>query len=272
MALNAMTTSYSIGNALALAEASRLAYKSPAEIQAGLAKPFGGAVKDFKFLNSSATDTQGFIAGFDDAIVLCFRGTESRADWLDDGNIRLVPFHDMGLIHVGFRDALDSVFKDIDETLNAWAGQGRTLWITGHSLGAALALLAAAYFRFPFDQTKKLPRPIAGLYTFGQPRVGTTTFCEAVSQKFGSSYFRFVNKQDIVPRVPPRAFGYWHAGLDRYIDSKNKIHNDPVWWQVFLDRVAVGVEAMKALQTGKVLVPDIQNHSMDEYVAAIEKN
>ena len=270
MALNAKISTYDVGNALALAQASQLAYQDSGAIRAGIAAITGGTLRDFKFLNSTETDTQAFMAAFDDAVLLCFRGTQNRlADWLSDTNVVLVPFRRIGLVHKGFRDALDSVYPDIEATLKQWSGQGRTLWITGHSLGGALALMAAAYLRFPADPTKTVPRPIAGLYTYGQPRVGTPDFCDVSQANFGSSYFRFVNKDDIVTRVPPRELAYWHGGHDRYINHQGVIQEDPVWWQIVLDRVKAGIGALRQLQVTRPVTDLIADHAIADYIKAI---
>jgi len=273
MALDPMDTKHSLANAIAMAECSQLAYQDAPIIKSGIAKIIGGnrSLKEFKFISNRRTNTEVFMAGFEDAIILCFRGTAGVSDIAQDGQIALVPFRNLGLIHFGFRNAFDSVYAEIEATLEQWSGMGRTLWITGHSLGGALALLAAAHLRFPADPTKTLPRPIAGLYTFGQPRVGTANFCQACDANFGSYYFRYVNNEDIVTRIPPRELGYWHAGKTRYIDKDGKIHDDPAWWQVFLDRVAAGLEALRELQAKQPKIGLIHDHGIVHYIAAIRK-
>jgi triacylglycerol lipase len=193
-----------------------------------------------------------------------------------------VPFRKGGQIHIGFRNAVDSVYSQIETTLKQWSGGGRTLWITGHSLGGALAMLTAAYLRFPADPTMTLPRPFAGLYTFGQPRVGNVQFCDVCAADFGSFYFRYVNDQDIVTRVPPRELGYWHTGHDEFMDSNGAIHEDPAWWQIFLDRIKVGLSTMKDMREGKftidpnvartAVVEPVTDHFMANYITQIEKN
>lgn len=272
MPLNSTTTKHSIQNALALAQTSQLSYSDEAAVKAGIAAIVGEPLRDFKFFEVPTTNTEAFLAGTDSAIVLAFRGSQTLHDWLQDGQIALVPFHKGGLIHIGFRDAVNSVYSLIDSTLGAWSGKGRTLWITGHSLGGALAMLTAAYLRFPADPTKTLPRPFAGLYTFGQPRVGTVPFCDVCSADFGSLYFRYVNYQDIVTRVPPRELGYWHTGRDEYLDSRGVIHEDPVWWQIFLDRIKVVIATLREMQSGDIQIPAITDHFISNYIAQIEKN
>ena len=140
-------------------------------------------------------------------------------------------------------------------------------------------MLTAAYLRFPADPTIRLPRPFAGLYTFGQPRVGTVPFCDACAADFGSMYFRYVNNQDIVTRVPPRGLGYWHTGHDEYIDANQVIREDPTMWQIFIDSVAVGISTLRKMQRGEFsidphnpAVPPITDHFMTNYIARIEKN
>jgi len=274
MALDPMTTKHSITNALALAQCSQLAYSDAADIRNGLPAAVGSPVLDFKILNIAHPQTHGFLALFDKAIVLCFQGTKTFENWLEDGEILLVPFRHIGFIHHGFRNSFDSVYDEALSTLQQWGKLpgGRTLWITGHSLGGALALVAAAYLRFPADPTKILPRPIAGLYTFGQPRVGTHAFCQACDANFGITYFRYINNEDIVTRVPPREIGYWHGGIDEYMDENGVIHEDPVRWQLFLDRVAVGMAKVRELRITRPELEFIKDHAIKLYIEAIEKN
>ncbi len=96
---------------------------------------------------------------------------------------------------------LHYIWLDVWKTLQKERGM-RSLWITGHSLGGALAVLATAKLRFEKAQ------PVSGLYTYGQPRVGDFEFCSRFDQGFGDYTFRFVNFQDIVPRVPLRNMNY----------------------------------------------------------------
>jgi triacylglycerol lipase len=262
MALLAKTSTHSLNNALALAQASGLAYDDDsAAIKAGLTQAIGSQPTEFEMLDIPTHSTIVFVAGFDDAVVVSFQGTKVLANWLTDGEVRLKPFGSIGLVHEGFQEALDSVFPQLLELLGRLAGQGRTLWITGHSLGGALALLTAAYLRFPVNPTKTLPRPIAGVYTFGQPRVGTHDFCDACAANFWRYYFRYVNQQDIVTRVPPRELGYWHIDSVEYITSSGSIEEDPAWWQVFLDQVQVGLTAMEGLKLDRPFVDLVADHS-----------
>ncbi|WP_433929417.1 lipase family protein [Sorangium cellulosum] len=80
------------------------------------------------------------------------------------------------------------------------------LYITGHSLGGALAVLAAAAIcreRSLADVREKL----CGVYTFGQPMVGDEVFAGVFEPMFGSRLFRHVYRRDVVPHLPPKTSG-----------------------------------------------------------------
>jgi triacylglycerol lipase len=271
MSLNPKISTYSLDHALACANASQLAYDPAITITtAKVSAAFGLNVSALVPFKGAGTDAEGFVATMDGAIAIVFRGTDSLDNWLDDGEVLLVPFRDKGSVHLGFKSSLDSVWSVIAGALDKSKGGGRTLWITGHSLGGALALLAAAYLRFPLDAAATIPKPIAGLYTFGQPRVGNSLFGKPCDADFGDRYFRFVNSVDIVPRVPPRLLGYWHAGKVEYIDVNGDIQADVAWWHGFLDAVEVGIEGFEALRAGHPRIDAIQDHSMTLYLAKIQ--
>jgi triacylglycerol lipase len=236
---------------------------------AKIAGAFGLNVSDVATFDGVGTDAKGFLAQLDGAIAIVFRGTDSIANWIDDAEILPLPFRDKGAVHSGFLKSLESVWPTIFATLGRWKGGGRTLWITGHSLGGALALLAAATLRFPAS-VAAIAAPVAGLYTFGQPRVGTRDFGQACDADFGDFYFRFVNNADIVPRIPPRVLGYWHAGNLEFIDAGGAIHSDISWWHEALDSVEVGIEGLRKLQATKPALGAIEDHSMALYPAAIQ--
>lgn len=88
------------------------------------------------------------------------------------------------------------------------------LYITGHSLGGALAVLAAAYLQV--DPTlASLREKLGGVYTYGQPRVGYQSFAKQFDSAFGDKLFRHVYGNDVVPRMPPRTAGpFKHFGKE----------------------------------------------------------
>ena len=148
-----------------------------------------------------ATDTQGFVAthrGEDrvDMAIVSFRGTQQTRDWMTNlrltkepvdkriqGRARLV-----GHVHSGFNQAFRSVQDQIRGHLRDL--RDVPLYITGHSLGGALAILATWYL--PSDS-------LAACYTFGSPRVGD----HGLMNHFRTPIYRIVNGADPVPLVPP---------------------------------------------------------------------
>jgi hypothetical protein len=109
----------------------------------------------------------------------------------------------------------------------------RTLWLTGHSLGAGLGVLTGAAFSMWTDQVK---RQVNGLYTFGQPRIGLYRFCGNYDHLLHERTFRFVNKKDLVPRVPFRGWDYADIGRMIHFDSNNEPQLQSAEWNNFLSR------------------------------------
>ncbi len=91
-------------------------------------------------------------------------------------------------------------------------GKLEALFITGHSLGAAMAALIAARL-FTDSRYGEIRQRLRGVYTFGQPMIGDAGFAARAEELFGDRLFRFVYANDIVPRLPPLSTGYFvHFG------------------------------------------------------------
>ena len=158
-------------------------------------------VADFELVEIfDVGSTQAFLARRKTAdergkmLVLAFRGTEKKlADWKADIKAKLVPAEDksrIGRVHQGFQEAYYSVEALIEEKLKEFPGE--PLFITGHSLGGALAVVATRFID---------AHSIAACYTYGCPRVGDLELAKV----FKSPIYRHVNAADVVPRLP---FGY----------------------------------------------------------------
>jgi triacylglycerol lipase len=220
MAFDAQARSFSQANAQILAQAAAVAYSPPATCEKWAAR--SGFTGPFDFLDHQ--DTQGFVAESDDAVLVAFRGTQPNhsMDWfVDAGAVHRPWAHNAGTVHTGFYNALLAVWgvtlgnREVLPQLLLSRGR-KTIWMTGHSLGGALAELCAAQAVFVSDI------PVQGVYTFGQPRVGSKQFAEAVDASLGSRIFRFINHRDIVPRVPLFSGGYCHYGNNTFFDAAGK--------------------------------------------------
>lgn len=265
---NPDATGYDPANALLLAKASSLVYRTDEkEIRKTLRS---WEFRRFRMI--SVGSTQVFVAGNDQALIAAFRGTEKNLeDWLSDTKVRLTG-GPLGMIHEGFGLALSAVWAQVLEAIKDYQDAGQGLWITGHSLGAALATLATAKFLEKPMQIPRLETRVRGLYTYGSPRVGNGDFAKKYNELFRAQTFRFVNNRDIVTRVAPRALlGYDHVGQVYYIDKGGNLKTDPSAWDMFLEAVKAGAIPFIVQISGKH-VTAIQDHSLDGYIQKIENH
>lgn len=205
----------SVSNRWWMAEHALLAYDQPAVIDAVLAA-HGYCVQR---IFDRASSGHAHVALSNDHAVLAFRGTEVLTpgdsplkfgdvarDWLIDARFARVAFADAGRVHGGFAAALDALWPALEPLL----ATPRIWWCTGHSLGGALAALAAVRLQLKGQQ-------VAGVVTFGQPRCGDRAF----ASRFGAlPLLRVVNACDLVPRLPPPALGFEHAGELLHLDAE----------------------------------------------------
>jgi triacylglycerol lipase len=147
-----------------------------------------------------------------DTVVIC-RGTEPN-EWNDikaDVTAWTVIAESVGRVHSGFKEEVDTIWPLMEAAL---AKNDKTTWFTGHSLGAAMAAICAGRCML-----SKIESDPAGLFTYGSPRVGSHRYVNHC--KF-PEYYRWVNNNDIVTRVPPIWLGYRHAGKLMYFDCNGK--------------------------------------------------
>ena len=126
-------------------------------------------------------------------MVIAFRGTDEKEDWLSNANI--YPHRtDEGYLHSGFGNAYGTlqfqILQEVEKT------GPKYIWVTGHSLGGAMALICA------YDLEVYQNRSINGVITFGQPMIGKKNLAAALQKRLGDRYVRFVNESDRVPLLP----------------------------------------------------------------------
>lgn len=213
-----------------------------------------------------AGGTQGFLAISARSAVLAFRGTEKKLeDWITDAKFELVAHGDPavpGKIHRGFKEALALVTADVDAALDSLQGRRLLLHVTGHSLGAALATLAALRCSGRAATADLLHT----LHTFGSPRVGDEAFTAAFAARLRERTYRVVNNEDLVTRVPTRTQGYDHVGALVYIDEAGRLQRDVGYWYRFLN---FATNALGDLQAA--VKTTVKDHSMRLYCGHLAK-
>jgi len=244
------------------AELSRLAYfrfecddAARAAVTAALGQV---GLAGLRFFCAADTDTQAFATISNDGLsaYLAFRGTQVDAvgDLRTDLDFRLTGWDGAGRVHAGFHAAFRSVRDDVI----AWAEQqgGASICITGHSLGAALATLAAA----------ALPR--ACLLTFGSPMVGDAEFAASFA---GRECSRFVDCCDAVTFVPPEMLGYRHLEPHSYINRHGVVVPGLSAAEVEMDRTAARAlyVAQLAALPDNVPLRDLADHAPLNYLRAM---
>src|SRR5260370_37336799 len=111
-------------------------------------------------------------------------------------------------------------------------------------------------------------RSVSGIYTFGQPRIGLYPFCGNYDHLLEPKTFRFVNNQDLVPRVPFRGWDYADIGQMIHFTSNGEPRCQSTQWSNFLAR---SFESFKDVfsMAGNLRL-DVGDHSMAGYQTLVE--
>ena len=192
----------------------------------------------------------------DDLVIAC-RGTQPTEfnDLKADLKALPVMAETVGRVHIGFKTEVDDLWPMIEEDINRKVNVSKTLWFTGHSLGAAMATIMASRAKHNVE----LNDPVE-LFTYGSPRVGWKGYCNSLNVV----HHRWRNNNDIVTTVPLAIMGYKHHGTQHYINAYGNVRN-PTGWQLFKDKWrGIWMGALK----GKI--DSFSDHSMVEYIKHIE--
>jgi len=142
----------------------------------------------------------GYVLDLDDTAVVVLRGTDDSPDWIS--NLSFLPNRaDHGTIHKGFDDGYNDLKPQVEQLLDRC--NARRVWITGHSLGGALAVVSA------YELLKDDRYEIAGVLTFGQPMVVDSGVRSYMKPRLDRRFVHFVNESDPVARImtPYKHFG-----------------------------------------------------------------
>lgn len=206
----------------------------------------------------SVNSAQAILVEHERYYCMAFRGTNEVADWLD--NINVFPVKELfGEFHRGFWQSVEDVWETIFSTYHQLnQKKKRPLFLTGHSLGGAMATIAAA-------RLVQLDLPFTSVYTFGQPRTMTRHTSRIFNMECKSRFYRFHNNNDLITRVPTRLMGYSHVGNYLYISSEQTIHEESGFWFRFLDLVDGAIEAVR--EKG---LDGFEDHRMENYLVSIK--
>ncbi len=179
--------------------------QDPVEQQANDAQnAIGQTVKESIKLRQLTPVYLGFVLSSKTRNIIVFRGTQRNTEWLYNFYARQESYHNpaggasLGRVHRGFVANYKSIINPIPRDVAQQLDPSVPCYITGHSLGSALAVLAS------MDLALNLPKlkPQIQLYTYAGARVGDPNFARIHAQ-YVPNHYRIVNLADIVPLLPP---------------------------------------------------------------------
>jgi len=170
----------------------------------------------------------GFVLQSETHVIIAFRGTSTTSDWVSDAMASQVNYRwadHAGMSHRGFSNIYRSARDGILGLLKG-INTDKAMYVTGHSLGGALATLCG------MDMAANTEFRSPAVYSFASPRVGDPDFAGAFQSKVGRSY-RVHNRFDVVPLLPPAEFSLPKRNITfHYEHVRNSeqlaFHNDSV--------------------------------------------
>jgi len=169
------------------------------------------AVTDITQFEDSSKGIFGLVGKYDNHCLVLFRGTSSSDGWSTDfASSSTVPFtvdpscSGCG-VGKGFYEGYEAVRPTILSALSSYGCKDVSL--TGHSLGAALAIIAAKDLAQTYT--------ITSMYNFGSPRAGDSTFASAYDKQF-SDHWRVTHSRDPIPHAYFEKNGFFHIGQEAF--------------------------------------------------------
>ncbi|MBT6176823.1 MAG: lipase family protein [Deltaproteobacteria bacterium] len=153
---------------------------------------------DYQYIENEVAGMQALITANETSMVIAFQGSKQIIDWFANFYFFQADasYDVQGRVHQGFANVLNSEWAQIMETVERFHRPGQAIWLSGHSLGAALATITAA-------RLLEAGYDIAPLFTHASPRVGDELFAQNFYEQTQGKHYRFVNGVDIVPHLPP---------------------------------------------------------------------
>ena len=179
-------------------------------------------------LDYAPLDLRAVVSRFDDHTEIAFRGTRDLANWILDLDVRKAALAYHVKVHQGFLNATEALLPLLLAELlppGLDKAQVKPLYITGHSLGGALASLAALFLY-------REGLPVAAVYTFASPRVGNREWRMIYDDSLGERSYRIVAEGDLVPYLPGLLDGFRHVGQEILLTPHGIYARPAHWWEV----------------------------------------
>ena len=231
---------------LLFANISAITYEDPKQSKSKF-KSFGFDIVEFFNIDGAQAYLLKDMNGI---YVLSFRGTEvtEKSDVLADLKAGKNNEACGGKVHVGFKGEINKLWPAIEKAI---VNVG-SLYVTGHSLGAAMATIASS----------RMQSKVTALITFGSPRVGNAEFVKSLNVE----HYRVQNNCDDVTKVPFRFVGFRHHGTHKYMNYYGAFRD-----LTPLQRVKDMVRSrLKARSKGQKFI-GVFDHMMANYIAKLEK-
>ena len=157
---------------------------------------------------------EAYLVEYEKYYVIVFRGSDHVDDWKTNFNIKEHK-SEMGCLHKGFYDAYKPLWDELSPFVKYLAIKDKPLYLTGHSMGGALATVMATHLEVIAKYDYE------AVYTFGQPKV----FCEESSytKRASKKIYRIYNPFDVVAYLPPLFTRYRHIGRSLHLDLNGDI-------------------------------------------------
>jgi hypothetical protein len=169
--------------------------------------------KDVKTVLPMAS-TRAIVCAGAGATIVAFEGTDplKLPNWITDFDARV----NMTGTAQGYSIAAGAVWPTLKALIAGREAANGRVYLTGHSLGGALAALTA--YQIMIESVA----PVEAVYTFGMPRPGSRAFAADYNQRLGQRTYRLVHGEDLVPTVAPSVLDFHHVGRHLRCDRRAK--------------------------------------------------
>jgi len=239
-----------VEQAYQLARVARAAYRDDPEADPAFHDAFDSVV------TFRSTRVFGLVAATADDVVVAFRGTHEDREWIEALAYGQAPWA-FGRAHKGCTRLVENVWTNLLAGLYDEGADARRIWVTGHSIGGTLALIAAARLEFEgFD--------VFNATTFGTPAVLDKTAAES----FRCAILRVVNNEDILPDMP------WPTMVDTYVHAGERIlltASGRVAAAHHTRDLARKVDRANAIGEGVLLSGPLHDHAIEQYIEKLRR-